>query len=427
MKKKAILWFRNDLRLNDNEALQKAVQENDEVVPLFILEERNLSEDVYGFVKTGPYRLKFLIESVISLREELTRRSAGLIIATGDPVNILGEVSAFYNTSRIYASKEATSEEILTEKKLADKFELSLYWGSLLYHPEDITFTKEEIPDIFTHFRKSVEKDSIVRPLINAPEKIPVPENFKESGLADILELMPDVSPDKRSVIEFRGGSFEGQKRIKHYIWDTKSIDRYKYTRNGLIGSDYSGKFSAWLANGSLSPREIYWEIKKFERAYKSNISTYWMVFELIWRDYFKYVALKYGDRIFSYKGIRGMDPQLKADRQKLERWINSCTGEEFVDANMKEIKLTGYMSNRGRQNVASYLVKDMKIDWRMGAAWFESMLIDYDPCSNYGNWMYVAGVGNDPREDRYFNVKKQAERYDPDGEYVKLWLDGNT
>jgi deoxyribodipyrimidine photo-lyase len=81
-------------------------------------------------------------------------------------------------------------------------------------------------------------------------------------------------------------------------------------------------------------------------------------------------------------------------------------------------------MSNRGRQNVASYLVKDLNVDWRMGAAWFESMLIDYDPCSNYGNWMYVAGVGNDPREDRYFNIKKQAERYDPDGRYVNLWLD---
>jgi len=427
MTKRAIVWFRNDLRLSDNESLQKALEENEEVIPLFILEDRILSEDTYGFVKTGPFRLRFLIESVISLREELTRRSAGLIIATGDPVNILGKVSAFYNTSRIYASKEVTSEEILTEKKLADKFELSLYWGSLLYHPEDITFTKEEIPDIFTHFRKSVEKDSFVRPIIKAPEKIPVPGNFKDAGLADILQLKPGIKADKRSVITFRGGPVEGHKRLKHYIWDTKSINRYKYTRNGLIGSDYSGKFSAWLANGSLSAREIYWQIKKFEEAYKSNISTYWMVFELIWRDYFKYVALKYGNKIFSYKGIRVIDPKLKPDKDKLNRWINSSTGEKFVDANMKEIMLTGYMSNRGRQNVASYLVKDMKVDWRMGAAWFESMLIDYDPCSNYGNWMYVAGVGNDPREDRYFNVKKQAERYDPEGEYVNLWLDGHA
>ena len=427
MKKRAILWYRNDLRVSDNEALIRALDENDEIIPLFILEARNLAEDTYGFIKTGPFRLKFLIESVIALKEELNKRSAGLITAIGDPLQIMSEISTYFNTSRIYASKEVTSEETQVERKLADKFDLSLYWGSTLYHPGDITFAREEIPDVFTRFRKSVEKGSFVRPLIDAPEKIPVPENFKGSGLDEIMELMPEIMHDRRSVIEFRGGSVEGQKRIKHYTWDTKSINQYKFTRNGLIGPDYSGKFSAWLANGSLSPREIFWEIKKFEKAFKSNISTYWMVFELIWRDYFRYVALKYGDRIFSYKGIRGMDPKLRKDREKLERWINSRTGEEFVDANMKEIKLTGYMSNRGRQNVASYLVKDMKVDWRMGAAWFESMLIDYDPCSNYGNWMYVAGVGNDPREVRYFNVKKQAERYDPDGEYVKLWLEGNT
>lgn len=104
-------------------------------------------------------------------------------------------------------------------------------------------------------------------------------------------------------------------------------------------------------------------------------------------------------------------------------RWAEGQTGIPFVDANMRELNQTGFMSNRGRQNVASFLVNDLGIDWRWGASYFESMLIDYDACSNWGNWMYVAGVGNDPRENRYFNILKQAQNYDKKGEYIRHWI----
>ena len=112
-----------------------------------------------------------------------------------------------------------------------------------------------------------------------------------------------------------------------------------------------------------------------------------------------------------------------KENGQALERWRTGTTGDDFVDANMRELLFTGFISNRGRQNVASYLVHQLKQDWRKGAAWFESLLIDYDVCSNYGNWMYAAGVGNDPR-DRIFNTRKQASMYDGDGGYRRLWLE---
>ncbi len=105
-----------------------------------------------------------------------------------------------------------------------------------------------------------------------------------------------------------------------------------------------------------------------------------------------------------------------------IDNWINGTTSEPFVNANMIELKKTGWMSNRGRQNVASYFAKELEIDWRIGAAYFEAMLIDYDVHSNYGNWMYVSGVGNDPR-DRKFNIKLQAERYDPQGKFQNIWL----
>ncbi|MGB1216647.1 MAG: FAD-binding domain-containing protein, partial [Saprospiraceae bacterium] len=116
-------------------------------------------------------------------------------------------------------------------------------------------------------------------------------------------------------------------------------------------------------------------------------------------------------------------DTSLKNDMTLFHLWSEGRTGIPFIDANMRELNQTGFMSNRGRQNVASFLVKDLKVNWQIGAEYFESLLLDYDPCSNWGNWNYVAGVGSDPRENRYFNILSQAKRYDPDGEYVRTWL----
>ena len=231
-----------------------------------------------------------------------------------------------------------------------------------------------------------------------------------------------DFILDNRSAFNFSGGSDSAKERLDQYLWKSRKINYYKQTRNGLIGLDYSSKFSPWLANGSISPREIYWEIKEYEKDILKNQSTYWLVFELIWRDYFKYISLKYGSKIFKIGGILEKDYEWSDDVRIFKEWTEGRTVEPFVNANMIELNSTGWMSNRGRQNVASFLAKELKIDWRWGASYFESKLIDYDVHSNYGNWMYVSGVGNDPR-DRKFNIKFQAERYDPSKKYQNMWL----
>tara|TARA_B100001113_G_C20776278_1_gene477519 strand:- start:113 stop:637 length:525 start_codon:yes stop_codon:yes gene_type:complete len=166
----------------------------------------------------------------------------------------------------------------------------------------------------------------------------------------------------------------------------------------------------------------IYHSIKDYEKKIEKNQSTYWMIFELIWRDFFKYISIINGNKIFKVGGILDKNYKWIHDKKLFEKWINGNTPEPFVNANMLELKYTGWMSNRGRQNVASYLSKENNIDWRWGAEYFESKLIDYDVHSNYGNWMYVSGVGNDPR-DRKFNIKFQAERYDPNNKFQNLWL----
>jgi deoxyribodipyrimidine photo-lyase len=199
-------------------------------------------------------------------------------------------------------------------------------------------------------------------------------------------------------------------------------LSYYKKTRNGLLGKKYSSKFSLWLAFGSISPVSIYHEVKKYEKEVTKNDSTYWLIFELIWRDYFKYISMKHGNAIFKLGGLLQKDYTWKINQKYVQQWIDGATPEPFVNANMRELALTGFMSNRGRQNVASFFAKEWHLDWRIGAAYFEAMLIDYDIHSNYGNWMYNAGVGNDPR-DRKFNVAWQAERYDPSNKYQKTWL----
>ncbi|ONK78871.1 uncharacterized protein A4U43_C01F430 [Asparagus officinalis] len=132
---------------------------------------------------------------------------------------------------------------------------------------------------------------------------------------------------------------------------------------------------------------------------------------------------MKYGNSIFHLGGPRKVVSNWSQDQSLFDCWREGQTGYPLIDANMKELSTTGFMSNRGRQIVCSFLVRDMGVDWRMGAEWFETCLLDYDPCSNYGNWTYGAGVGNDPREDRYFSIPKQAKTYDPEGEYVSYWL----
>lgn len=420
--KRGILWFRNDLRLRDNKALLKAIQYCDEIIPVYVMDDRYLQKDKWGFYRTGPYRLQFLLESLQDLKDHLQEKGSDLLVQAGVPEKVIPAIAAEHQAEVVFASKEYADEEIKIEGALKDQIDVRFFHTSTLIHPEDISFSIEQLPDVFTAFRKRVEKYSSVRPPLEAPEYIKSP-TIKTSGIPSFATLGISPPPkDERAAIRFKGGSIAGFERVDHYFWESDAVAAYKETRNGLIGEDYSTKFSPWLANGSISAREIYDDLERYEQDVVSNKSTYWVKFELLWRDYFKYVNMKYGRKIFFPGGIQDKKVQWKNSPKTFRKWAYGETGDDFVDANMRELLYTGFMSNRGRQNVASFLVHRLKQDWRMGAAWFESLLIDYDVSSNYGNWMYAAGVGNDPR-DRIFNTRRQADMYDPQGQYRDLWL----
>ncbi|MCI4671350.1 MAG: DASH family cryptochrome [Bacteroidia bacterium] len=426
---RGILWFRNDLRLHDNEALTKAIENVGKIIPVYILDERQLKKSPFGFPKIGPHRAQFLLDSVRVLKKRLQEKGSDLIFRIGKPEELIPKLSEEYAAKGVFAHCEVTYEETNVEEALENALfkngvSLEMYWGASLYHLADLPMPVRSLPDIFTQFRKEVEKFSKVRPTFGTPDNIRSPF-IENPGEIPALEDLGLEAPkrDSRSVLKFGGGEIEALDRLNTYFWEEDRLKEYKETRNGLVGGGYSSKFSPWLALGCISPRKIYEEVKRYEKVRKKNSSTYWLVFELIWRDYFRFVAKQHGNTLFLKGGVKGEISNWDDDMARFELWANGETGIPFIDANMRELKLTGFMSNRGRQNVASFLVKDLNLDWRMGAEWFEYMLIDYDVCSNWGNWNYVAGIGNDPRENRYFNILSQASRYDGKGEYVKLWI----
>ncbi|MFT7121222.1 MAG: deoxyribodipyrimidine photo-lyase [Neolewinella sp.] len=432
-KRLAIIWFRNDLRLHDNEALTDALKHAKEVLPVYIFDPRTWRGTLphTGLPKIGGHRAKFLLESVANLKKNLRKRGADLLIRIGKPEEILAELTQETRARWVFCNRERIQEELVVQEAVEAALwtvgrEVYYSRGKLLYYTADLPFPITQTPDVFTLFRKETERITPVREPLPTPVKIPLvkDESIEMGELPELSDFgIPETPSDSRSAIEWSGGETAALDRLAYYLFETQAISTYKETRNGLIGSDYSTKFSAWLACGCISPKRIYKEIKAYEDKNGANDSTYWVIFELLWRDFFRLMGKKHGNAIFHKGGTKKEAKHWRNDRVTLQRWIDGTTGTPFIDANMRELAQTGFMSNRGRQNVASYLVKDLNMDWRLGAEYFEHVLLDYDVTSNWCNWNYVAGVGSDPREDRYFNIMKQASRYDKDGEYVKLWL----
>ncbi len=434
MKTTIIHWFRNDLRLHDNAALYQACQDASLVIPIYILDPA-LLRPIPGLTvpKVGAHRMRFLLESLADSRRSLRQQGSDLLIRLGNPPQVLAELARQHQASAVYAGQEATTDEIKLEEQVRQALqplgaELTLFWMLSLYHLDDLPVDLSDLPDTYREFRKGCEKQATVRAEVPMPALPALPD--MAVGRLPTLETLglTALSTDERAVIHFVGGETQALHRLETYFWERDGLRSYKATRNQLLGEDYSSKFSAWLANGCLSPRRIYGEVRRYEKARVKNRSTYWLVFELIWRDYLRFQAARQGPRIFLASGPRMVSTSgWKKNADRFAQWAAGQTGIPFVDANMRELNATGFMSDRGRQNVASLLLHrgekpDLSVWWPWGAAFMESLLIDYDPASNWGNWNMVAEVGSDVHSDRYFNIYTQATRYDPQGEYVKRW-----
>ncbi len=426
--KTSIVWFKTNLRLHDNEALVAAIEQSDLIIPVYCFNDNDDKPTPFGTKKMGSFRAKFLRESIINLDENLRTFGSGLLVVNGNSATELSKIAQKYGAQAIFCEHEIAPEELQAQQLVVDELhkidcKLHTYQINGLYHLNDLPFSIENIPDIFTNFRKTVERESTVKKTFANPTCIKSPV-IDAIVFPSYFQLsIKETTIDCRAAIMFTGGETAAHKRLNTYFFETDAISTYKETRNQMIGENYSSKFSAWLSLGCISPKTIYHQLKKYEAQFLANESTYWLFFELLWREYFRLMMQKYQSHFFLKGGIRKTTIINRHNKILFNTWKNGKTGNQFIDANMVELNATGFMSNRGRQNVASYLCNDLKLDWRYGAAFFEQQLTDYDVCSNWCNWAYLAGVGNDPRGNRAFNIEKQAKDYDKNHAFRNLWL----
>lgn len=428
-----LVWFRNDLRLDDHAPLRAAVASGAPVVPVYCVDPRQFATLPIGVPKTGAHRARFLCETLAALRVDCRAIGGDLVIRHGHPEQVLPALARELGARVVHVHEEVAREELDVEDAVRDALdeggvELRGAWGHTLVHADDLPFDLDALPDVFTRYRTAVERSTSIRAPEPAPHRLASPP-VPPGELPTLASLGLAPPPDyPRARFTPAGGERAGRARLDHYLWDTDGLRRYKDTRNGLLDVDDSSKLSPWLAIGALSPRRAWAEVQRYERERVRNDSTYWLVFELLWRDWFRFVMARWGDRLFAGGGIqrlslpwRSLDDAAAA--RDFARWTEGTTGVPLVDAAMRELAATGFTSNRARQNVASFLTKNLGLDWRAGASWFESQLVDYDVASNWGNWCHAAGVGTDPRGFRAFNPYKQAADYDPDGAFVRHWI----
>ncbi|WP_291859436.1 FAD-binding domain-containing protein [Marinilabilia sp.] len=226
-----------------------------------------------------------------------------------------------------------------------------------------------------------------------------------------------------QSPIHCEGGETIAIERMKEYI-NSGGAAHYSQTRNQFDGQNFSSQLGSWLANGSLSPRLLFEQLQKAQKTDPGNSQSFDTIKEqLIWRDNFRFLFLRYGDKFFTTKGLRRTPHGMYNDLEAFEMWRKGKTGQPIIDALMHQLRATGFMSNRGRMLVSFYLAKELKVNWQWGAAWFESKLLDYDVYNNYGNWAYQSGRGTDSRVNRKFNLATQTKKFDPKGAFIQKWI----
>ncbi|BEI37378.1 DASH family cryptochrome [Polynucleobacter sp. HIN7] len=408
----SIYWFRADLRLLDNPQFVNACQNSQNLLPIFILPPQE--QTPWGFDRISKGRLAWLHQNLRDLRNSLEEKGSTLFVLEGDSKNVLPALYKEIGADALYCEVIAAPEEgqdILELQRAG--LNIHTQWQSTMLDPQTLGMDIGELPDVFTNFRQWVEKRRL-----KFAEPVTIPQ-----AIPPLPSRLPPQDQIQESAVTLfvNGGESHALRHLEQYC-ERRLPDTYKETRNALSQFDASSKFSPWLAVGSISARTIAGRIHQYEEQYGANDGTYWLWFELLWRDYFRFLMLKYGKRLFSPKGLSQRAPNT-FDPECFYQWSTATTGVDLIDAGMRELAEMGFLSNRMRQIVASHWIYAMNGNWQAGAAWFESCLIDYDVYSNQGNWLYIAGHGTDPRGGRAFNVAKQIAQYDADGSYRKRWL----
>jgi len=405
----SIWWIRRDLRLSDNPALHVALRHG-AVIPVFIL-------DPHLLPRTPLRRQQFLFGGLAELEVELKKRGSGLVIRRGKPeielLNLIIETGA----QAIYAEEDYTPYARARDERLAESLPLTLIQGQTVHHPASVLKADGNPYTVFTPFCKAWKA------LLTASlAPLPAPEHFPPVNLPHSLSL--SAYPLQQSVPEsalFPPGETEAQRRLTQFA--QSPIANYHNNRNRL-DLDGTSALSPYIRFGMLSMRQAASAALSVQHSTFNEKGPETWLNELIWREF--YIAILYH---FPHVSKTAFNPALgnipwRNDDAEFEAWKAGQTGIPVVDAAMRQLRETGWMHNRARMIVASFLVKDLLINWQWGERWFMDNLLDGDPAANNGGWQWTAGTGTDAAPYfRIFNPVLQSQKFDPNGDYIRRWV----
>ena len=418
--RKILVWFRNDLRLHDNEMLVEAIAKSNEILPVYIFDPRTFQLSVEPPVfKSGNIRTRFLQESVAALRKSFQQLGGNLLVLNGHPEDILPDLVEQYDIAEVYHHREVASAETIVSAEVEDrlwKIQVNLrhFIGHTLYNKEDLPFPIKDIPDVFAQFKKKTERDAIVKACFLAPEVI----NFTEvddwgliPDLQTLLQVETLVEPVKHELI---GGEQAGLQHLRDLLAPGAAI-YLKPAKTSAGKAGFSSRLSPWLAVGCLSPRMVYWMVKDAEEEHGGHANFNQIILGLLWRDYFRFMLKKHGFSFFEELAEPPAQVLTEAEENSLlKQWKSGATGHVLVDEYMQQLNETGFVTNTGRVLLATYLIYVLKVNWMKGAAYFEEKSIDYAPANNWCNWAIVAGAGKAGHASKStFNLDKQLKMLD--------------
>ncbi|PMG44874.1 FAD-binding protein [Vibrio lentus] len=446
MKKIGLYLFTNDLRINDNQLLHYAAQSVDKLI--FVIVEPTLVRFSADFAKEqsyGAHHQTFVSQSITNLESNLVKFGQQLVVIHSNHLEpdaaeqTLDQIIATQHVTHFFANAHCGYDE----RQLIHSLQNShpdlikcLPHHSTLFDSHKLPFELSKVPSSFTKFRKLVEHLDV-----NSDETVITrlpPAVIPTATPVSAIPLFSSANDESAATNDYLGGEDAGLAHLDNYFSHDYALN-YKQTRNAFDGIENSTKFSPWLALGCVSPKTIYRHLKQFETEHGSNDSTYWIYFELLWREYFYWKCLSLGSSLFDDSSKQELNTPNSSATSNLNfaKWKSGNTNYPIVDACMRQLNGTGYMSNRGRQLAASCLIYELGIDWRHGAAYFESQLIDYDVASNWGNWAYIAGALNSQvntqtnkqenanqaqPKSHHFDLARQTDMYDPDHIFINKW-----
>ncbi len=418
-----IHWFRRDLRLHDNTALQAALESGQTVIPLFVFDPAILKSQ-----RTGAPRLKFMLRSLEALDHTLHQYDTKLLIRQGSPAKIIPALIEETGAQALYFNRDYTPFALRRDEALRTGLLIEVCdFDDAVILPPGVVLKDDDTPyTVYTPFMKRWK---------SLPK--PEPATFKPGRFHDLVGINSGWLPSLGDLgfadtIEMPEASEEvAQKRLAAFV--ARPVYHYGETRNSLVADPFHDErmavscLSPYLRLGQLSPRQCYWAARAAFDAAPDEVSRQsvetW-INELIWREFYIHIMFH-----FPHVDQRSFRPQFESiewenDREKLQAWKEGRTGYPAVDAAMRQLQAIGWLPNRARMMVASFLTKDLLIDWRAGELHFMQHLIDGDPAANNGGWQWSAGTGTDAQPYfRIFNPISQSKKFDPEGNYIRHWL----